>query len=82
MRIYVLFGQRKCRYEGEYAPEALAVIDEFGMDENPKYLEEKKEECVLSNDFVSLDIIPVEIPSKDIRTRLGLDQIPLLGVVK
>ncbi len=41
MKLYVLFGQRKCTYDGQYAPEALAIADEWTMDENPQYIGEE-----------------------------------------
>lgn len=36
MILHILFGQRKQRYEGEYAPEALVTWDEYCVDENPE----------------------------------------------
>jgi hypothetical protein len=35
MKISILFGVRNERYEGENAPEALLVWDEFSIEENP-----------------------------------------------
>ena len=81
MKIYVIFAQRKCRYEGEYAPEALDIISEFGMDENPDYLENKRGEYIRSNEFVSVAIIPISVSDKDIDQRLGINQPPIAGVV-
>jgi hypothetical protein len=40
MDIHILFIQRKESYEGEYAPEALVVWDEFAMEENPEGFDE------------------------------------------
>lgn len=82
MKIYVVFGQRKCRYLGEYAPEALDVMDEFGMDENPEYLENKKREYILSNEFDAVSIIPIEVSRKEIEQRLGVNQSPIEGICK
>lgn len=79
MKIYVIFAQRKCRYDGEYAPEALDVMSEFGMEENPEYLENKTKEYISNNEFVSVAIIPIYISDKDIDQRLGLDQSPITG---
>ena len=36
MKLFILFGQRKQRYDGEYAPEALLCWDEFSVDANPE----------------------------------------------
>lgn len=82
MKIYVIFAQRKCRYEGEYAPEALDVISEFVMDENSEYLENKKREYILSNEFDSVSIIPIEVSDKEIDQRLGINQPPIKGICK
>jgi hypothetical protein len=41
MEITVLFIQRKESYEGEYAPEALIVADEYTMDDNPEFFDEE-----------------------------------------
>lgn len=43
MKILCLFVQRKCSYEGQYAPELFAAMDEYGYDENPDYLIEQNE---------------------------------------
>jgi hypothetical protein len=43
MIIKVLFAQRKESYEGEFGPEALAVVDEFVDAENPNFMVEETE---------------------------------------
>lgn len=63
MLLYVLMGQRKCRYEGEYAPEALEVIDENGNDENPDFLVESRAKYEASKEFDSLAVIRVQVSS-------------------
>ena len=45
MEIRCLFAQRHCDYDGEYAPELLAAIDEYGDDDNPSYLLEEIEKA-------------------------------------
>ena len=82
MKIYVLFAQRKCRYNGEYAPEALEVIDEFGMDENPEFLRLKQKEYENTKEFDSVVIIPIAVSNADIDSRLGLNQPPVIGLIK
>lgn len=64
MILYVLMGQRACRYAGEYAPEALAVMDEFGQSDNPDYLEQQMEIYTKSNEFSSLKLIAVNVDGK------------------
>jgi len=70
MRLYILMGQRKCRYEGEYAPEALEVINEYGNDENPDFLIEKEAEYEATKEFESLAVIRVEVSSAGIAEAL------------
>jgi hypothetical protein len=82
MKIYVLFAQRKCRYNGEYAPEALEVIDAFGMDENPEFLRLKQKEYENTKEFDSVVIIPIAVSNADIDSRLGLNQPPVIGLIK
>ena len=60
MKLYVLFAQRECRYEGEYAPEAVHVVDEFSYDENPHWLNERLEEAKKDDEFVAAAIVPPE----------------------
>ena len=42
MKVICLFGQRKETYDGQYAPELLAAIDDFSDDDNPDYLIEEE----------------------------------------
>ena len=63
MLLYVLMGQRKCRYDGQYAPEALEVIDENGNDENPDFLVESRAKYEDSKEFDSLAVIRVQVSS-------------------
>jgi hypothetical protein len=43
MKIICLFAQQGCRYEGEYAPDLRAAIDECGDSDNPHYLNDEEE---------------------------------------
>ncbi len=40
MKLHILFGQRKQRYDGEHAPEPLLCWSEYEVDENPGGFEE------------------------------------------
>lgn len=82
MKIFIIFGQRKERYAGEYAPEALDVIDEYGNDENAgEWLVRKVAEHRATQEFESVEAITIEVSSKDIMSRLRPDTKPLLGKV-
>ena len=61
MKLYILFGHRKERYEGEFAPEALEIMDEYNCDDNPSWLSEKLKEYEQSGDFDLLKIMTVHI---------------------
>jgi hypothetical protein len=43
MKIICLFAQQKCDYEGQYAPDLRAAIDEYGNDDDPAYLDDEEE---------------------------------------
>ncbi len=61
MKLYVLFGQRPCRYDGEYAPEALAVCDEWTEEDNPDYMREQLATEQAKGDFVQLRVIAFNV---------------------
>lgn len=79
MKLYVLFGQRKCTYEGQYAPEALAIADEWTMDENPQYIGEELDKYIKNKEFTSLEIIPIEVSLKKIIELLSPP--PIEGII-
>lgn len=82
MIIKVLFGQRKEDYEGQYAPEALEVMDEFGFEENAEWLEKKLEHHKRFNEFVSLKIIDIKISNGDLDRILNPDPPTIKGEIK
>lgn len=61
MKLYVLFGQRPCRYKGQFAPEALAVADEYTEEDNPDYMREQLATYQASNDFSYLRVIAFKV---------------------
>ena len=65
MEIICLFAQRKCRYDGEYAPELLAAIDEYGDDDNPEYIDEEKEKADKDNSLSFSKIMTITVPDKE-----------------
>jgi len=60
--VYILFGQRTCRYEGEYAPEVIAAADEFCHEDNPDYLNGEKEKADATKEFDRTIIVKVDLP--------------------
>lgn len=75
MDIYVLMGQRKCRYAGEYAPEALEVINEYGNDENPDFLIDKKKEYESSSEFDAVAVIRLRVSDAAIGAALQIQTL-------
>jgi len=59
MSVYILFGQRICDYPGQYAPEALEVMDEFAYDENGVWLHDKLEAAEKTKEFEALRIVNI-----------------------
>lgn len=68
--LMVLFGQRKCNYDGEFAVEALECMDGFGYSENPDYLAGKLTEYEESGEFDRLAILPLSLDYDEITKRL------------
>jgi len=62
MTFHILVGQRKCNYPGEYAPEALAVMDENGVDENPDWLMKEQMKHEKCDEFGALTVMRVFVP--------------------
>lgn len=61
-KLFILFAQRRCSYPGEYAPEALEIMDEYGYDDNGVWLHEKlKEHRKKDNTIERLEIIAVDV---------------------
>lgn len=61
MIVYIIFVQRRERYPGEHAPEALECQDQFGREENPDFLDEKMAEYRKDEDLLSVKLVPVVV---------------------
>lgn len=61
MKLHVLYAQRKEHYPGEYAPEVLAAIDEFGQSDNPEFLDDERTKAVASGDFENVVVVTLEV---------------------
>lgn len=64
MDLLVVMAQRKERYPGEYAPEALAVLTEFGNYDNPEYLRDVINENRESGEFVAVELVRLKVDDK------------------
>jgi hypothetical protein len=75
MKIYLIVAQRKEHYEGEYAPEVLDAIDEYGNDENAgvwitSKVNEYRNPDRADSEFEAVEVIAVEVSTKAIMERL------------
>ncbi len=70
MKVHVLFGQRIEQYAGEYAPECIAVMSEWDLDENPEYLASEKTKADATGEFERTEVIALDVSDKAIMERL------------
>lgn len=72
MVIRHLFGQRKEHYEGQYAPELLASVDEFTDEESPEWFERECANEIARNkkDFLAFKVVNIEIDVAKLRSLL------------
>jgi len=61
VKLYVLFGQRRCLYPGQHAPEALCCSTEFSHMELPSWLNGELAKVMLDPEFVSAAIVHVTL---------------------
>ena len=66
MIFHIMVGQRKCSYPGEYAPEALEVMDDNAMGDNEQYMIDKRKTYNDSSEFDSIVTIQVRVPDEQI----------------
>ena len=81
MEIICLFAQRKCRYDGEYAPELLAAIDEYGDDDNPEFIDAAKEKADKDNSLSFSKIMTITVPDKEFND-IFFGNITIAGNIK
>ena len=77
MKLQVLFGQRICRYPGQYAIEAVGSIDEFSLEDNPQYLINKKIEMEATKEFDRLAILTLDVPYETVEKMLYPEETPI-----
>jgi hypothetical protein len=72
MKIHVLFGQRRERYEGEHAPEILCAWDEWSIEENPDGFSEAVELArkEVGEEMVATRVIILDVDGDKIRKML------------
>lgn len=65
MKALLLWAQQKERYDGEYAPDLVAAIDEYGYDYNPKYMEDEIETLKNDGSVAFFKLMEIEIDEKE-----------------
>jgi hypothetical protein len=80
MKIFCLFAQRNCLYDGQYEPELLAAIDDIGNDENPEYLDSEESEAKNSGEFSLIRRITISISTNEFEK--AFYGFPLKGTVE
>ena len=81
MKIVCLFAQRNEGYPGQYAPELLEAIDEYGDDDNPDYMNEAEDKADADRDLVRARRIEIEISDKDFDAAFNPEKKAIKGTV-
>lgn len=78
MKLFVLFAQRTEEYQGQHAPECLAVMSEWDEDANPDYLRHEKAKADATGEFERTEVIPLDVSTEAVLRRLlpGVIAIP------
>lgn len=79
--LYLLFGQRKCSYPGQYEMEVLESCDYVTQDENPSFMKEKYDYYYQSKQFTHLRWISISIFRSAIEDQLFESKFSIHGEV-
>jgi hypothetical protein len=85
VNVFILFGQRNQGYPGQYAPEALEIMDEFAYEENGVWLHDKLAELEKTKEFEGLRIIEINLGASVEGIReivLGIPKLNAKGIVE
>lgn len=72
MDVYLIIGQRKNRYPGEYAPEVITAIDYPTLDEQPDIIQTNLKYWRKTDEFVSVEVIKVNISDDYVDRKLDI----------
>lgn len=83
MKLHILFGQRKQRYDGEYGPEVLDCWDEYSINENPDGYETAMAGAMAAqaSEMSAMRVIVVEVDGDKIERLLNREPV-VKGEVK
>lgn len=82
MQLLVVMAQRKENYKGQYAPEALAVMTEYGHDENPDYLSEVLAESRECDEFAAVELVRLDVDDDALMAALFPQRNAIKATVK
>ena len=77
----VLFGRRRGSYPGEFGLEAVASMDEYGLDGNPDYLTEQADAAVDSGEYAVLGFVDLSLELAPVRAILYPEARPLAATL-
>jgi hypothetical protein len=79
MKLHILFGQRR----HEDTPEALEIMDEYSLEQNPEWMNEREKE-VRGPDWQMLAVarVTVEVPRSAIMRALFPQTKTIQGAIK
>lgn len=81
MILKVIFVQRKCRYDGEFAPEAMECMTEYAYEDNPEWIENKLTLYKKNDEFTSAEIIDINIDENKVLGILFPAKDPINGKI-
>jgi hypothetical protein len=71
MELYAIFGQRKCSYAGEHAPELLDCWDDGSRDENPDGFDKALDGFRRSTEFTNVVVVAIGVDGRAIDKALN-----------
>jgi len=77
MKIIMVWGQRICRYPGQFAPELLVAVSEYTDDDNPSLVNLEFSAAVASGDFETVKVITSSIDDDQLARILGENKIEM-----
>lgn len=77
MKITMVWGQRNCKYPGQYAPELLEAMSEYANEDNPNVINDAYKKYSLCGDFSHVAVVRANIKSEVIEDILSTMKIEL-----
>ncbi len=72
MKVTMVWGQRRCRYEGQFAPELLEAVSEYS---DERIIDQAYKKYLLSDDFDNVVIVETSIKAGVIEHLLSKNMI-------